>query len=182
MDATAARLQDFLLYVLLPLWLLVGFADWACHRAQRIEATSGEHESRLHLLMLGELGLGVAAALLLEITTAVAGLLVVLAVAHELTVWRDLAWTAGKRHIPIVEQWVHGLQQAIPWAALVAVLLLNPQAASGLVGLADPDWSLRLKADPLPLPWLLAFAAGGALLVLLPFVEEYRRCAGRRNP
>ena len=56
---TAAITQVYLMYVILPLWLLVGIADWLCHRASHIETTSGAKESLIHLLMLGEVGIKV---------------------------------------------------------------------------------------------------------------------------
>lgn len=37
----SAAAETLLLYFALPLWLLAGFADYLCHRASRIEVTSG---------------------------------------------------------------------------------------------------------------------------------------------
>ena len=44
-------LINFLLFVLLPIWGIAGFCDWLCHRATRIESTSGLKESLMHSLM-----------------------------------------------------------------------------------------------------------------------------------
>jgi hypothetical protein len=30
-----------LMYFILPVWLVAGFADWLCHRASHIETTTG---------------------------------------------------------------------------------------------------------------------------------------------
>jgi hypothetical protein len=38
---TADTLRLLLMYVVLPLWLAAGFADYLCHRAARIAETSG---------------------------------------------------------------------------------------------------------------------------------------------
>lgn len=183
MDETALLLRGLLLYGLMPVWLLAGFADYCCHRALHIEYSAGVKESLLHLLLLGELGIGLLAALLFEIDAAVLALLIAACVSHELTVWWDLAYAASRRKIPVPEQWVHGLQQAIPWVALAALMLLHPAQALALFGLggADPDWSLRLKTEPLSLPYLAAFAVAALLLVLLPFLAEYRRCRRKRG-
>lgn len=183
MDETAALLQDLLLYVLMPVWLLAGFADYCCHRVWHIENSAGIKESRLHLLLLAELGVGLLSALLFEINAAVLALLVAACVSHELTFWWDLAYAASRRRIPIPEQWVHGLQQAIPWVGLAALMALHPAQALALLGLggAEPDWDFRLKAAPLPLPYLVGFAAAALLLVLLPFLAEYRRCRRQRG-
>lgn len=183
MDDTAVLLQDLLLYVLMPLWLLAGFADYCCHRVWHIEDSAGIKESRLHLLLLAELGIGLLGALLFEIDAAVLALLIAACLSHEITVWWDLSYAASRRRIPVPEQWVHGLQQAIPWVALAAVMLLHPDQALALFGLgdSDPDWVFRLKAEPLPLPYLALFAAAAVLLVLLPFLGEYRRCRRQRG-
>ena len=45
-----------LMYFVLPVWLLAGFADWLCHRASHIETTTGAKESLIHLLMFAEVG------------------------------------------------------------------------------------------------------------------------------
>jgi hypothetical protein len=39
-----------LMYFVLPVWLVAGFADWLCHRATHIESTTGAKESLIHLL------------------------------------------------------------------------------------------------------------------------------------
>lgn len=181
MDDTAILLQNLLLYVLMPVWLLAGFADYCCHRAWHIEYSAGIKEARLHLLLLAELGIGLMAALLFEISAGVLALLIAACVSHEVTVWWDLSYAASQRRIPVFEQWVHGLQQAIPWVGLAALMLLHPAQALALFGLGndDPDWSFRLKPESLPLPYLAAFAGAALVLVLLPFLSEYRRCRRR---
>ena len=60
-----------LMYFVLPLWLVAGFADYLCHRASNIATTSGPKESMLHLLQFAEMAVGVLAALLLEINALV---------------------------------------------------------------------------------------------------------------
>ena len=37
-------------YLILPLWIAAGFADYLCHRAARISENSGAQESALHLV------------------------------------------------------------------------------------------------------------------------------------
>lgn len=177
-DETARLLQHLLIYALLPLWLLAGVGDWLCHRWQRIEHSSGLKESLLHLLMIGEIGIGVAAALLLDVSAAVLSLLIACCVAHELTTWWDLSYSASLRRIPVPEQWVHGLQQMLPWTGLAALLVIHRDQAAALIGAggAAADWALRWKEPPLPLAFLVGAFAGGLLLALLPFLQEARRC------
>ena len=63
-------LVAILMYVVLPLWLAAGFADYICHRASHIERTSGWKGSVLHLVQFGEMAVLVLAALFLESTPA----------------------------------------------------------------------------------------------------------------
>ena len=60
-----------LMYFILPLWLLAGFADWLCHRASHIETTSGAKESVFHLVMLAEMGLPLLAAIFLQVNAGI---------------------------------------------------------------------------------------------------------------
>jgi hypothetical protein len=45
---TNQLLINLILYGMLPLWGIAGFIDWCCHRATRIERTSGLKESLVH--------------------------------------------------------------------------------------------------------------------------------------
>lgn len=178
MDAGLNPLVSLLLYVLMPVWMLAGFGDYLCHRWLGIEHNAGERESRLHLLMIGELGAGIAAALFLQLTAAVLAFLIVICIAHEITMWRDLLYASTQRRIPVIEQWLHGIQQAMPWVGLALILVLHREQAAALVGLGEAraDWSLRWKDEPLPPLHILAVFLAGGVLVVLPFLGEYRRC------
>jgi hypothetical protein len=174
----ALLLERILIGVVAPVWLMAGWLDYACHRHQRIEASAGVRESRLHLLMLAELGAGVVAALFLEIDAAVLALLALVCVAHEVTMVRDLAYAQSQRRIPWYEQWVHGVQQALPWIAFGILVVLHWPQAQALVG-AGPeraDWSLRWKSEPLPAWYIVAFLLAATGAVGLPFLSEWRRC------
>ena len=72
-----------------PLWVAAGFTDWLCHRTA-IEHTSGLIENLLHLLMSTEVGLGMLAVALLQIDAAVLLIVLLVFLAHELTVY----WTS----------------------------------------------------------------------------------------
>jgi hypothetical protein len=188
MDPTAALLRDTLLYLLMPLWLLGGFADWCCHRVQHIEHSAGLKEALLHWLMLAEIGVALLAAALLEVNAGVLAFMLAACAAHEATTWWDLRYASSRRVIPVAEQWVHSLQLVLPWAGWVALVLLHwPQALAAVgLGSSAPDWQWRLKSPALPVPYLLTVAAAGVLLVALPFAEEAWRCwraraAGERH-
>lgn len=178
MDTTAVLLQQLLMWGLLPLWLLSGLGDWLCHRRLHMEHSAGTPESLLHWLMLAEMTPAVAAGLLLDISAGVLLGMLLLCAAHEVTTWIDLHYASARRRIPPVEQWVHALQLALPWAALVSLALIHHDQALALLGrgAAAPDWGFRLKADPLPPAYVVGVAVAGLLLVALPFAEEFLRC------
>ena len=167
-----------LLYVVLPFWMLAGLADFACHRDLRIEHNAGLGESLLHLLMLAELAVAILAPLFLDLTATVFAVMLIGCIAHEVTMCADLAYANSRRRVPWFEQWVHGLQQAMPWAWISGWMLLGGPQALALLGLGDevPDWSLRLRSPSLPAPYLVAVLAGAAVLVWLPFLYECWRC------
>ena len=175
--STEELLRATLLWLLLPAWLLAGFADWLCHRVQRIEHSAGVVESRLHLVMLGEIGVGLVAALLLEVDAGVLALVLACCVAHEATTWIDLVYADGRRHIPPVEQWVHALQLTLPWAGAAGLVLLHPQQAGALVGLGSEParWDFQWKEQPLPPEYLFAYFLAALVLVVLPFLQEWLR-------
>jgi hypothetical protein len=182
----AAVTTSYLLYVVLPLWLAVGVADWLCHRATRIETTSGAKESLIHLLMLVEVGIGVLLGLFLEINALVIAVMAACFVAHEVTAHWDLRYAVGRREITPVEQHVHNYLGALPFMALSFIVVLHWPQALALLGLGpEPaDFSLRPKAAPLPLAYVATLIVLIALFEILPYLEELWRglAAARRRP
>lgn len=185
---TAPALEEALLatlmYGLMPLWAAAGVGDWLCHRWQRMERTAGLGESALHLLMLTILAPATLAALLLEINAQVLSWLILACVAHELVFWWDLAYASRRRTIPPVEQWVHGVQFATPWVGLAGLALLHREQLMALLGVSGapaPDWTIRAKAEPLSPGYVAVVLVLGAVLVCLPFAEEFWRCVRARR-
>jgi hypothetical protein len=84
-------LRAALLYVVVPVWLVAGFADYLCHRASRIECTGGPKESLLHVAQLAEAGLPLLAALLLEINAGVILVMILCLFLHQ-WVWRSFPY------------------------------------------------------------------------------------------
>lgn len=168
MDPAEAT-RFLLLFIILPLWLAAGVADWACHRATDIADTSGVKESLLHLLMLAEMGVAVLAGLFLEITTAVMALMVAAFVLHEVTALWDVSYSSRYRRVTPIEQHVHSFLEMLPLMALCFVAVLHwPQVAAG-------DWSLRPKAQPLPVLYLTVMLSLVVFTNVLPFLEELLR-------
>jgi hypothetical protein len=174
-----ADVVDVAFAVLLPLWLACGFGDYLCHRATRIEATSGLKESTLHQLQLAQIGLPLAAVALLDITAPVLALVVIGVVAHTLTAHWDVTYTEPRREIPAFEQHLHGVLLTLPIVG-AALLLGAHRSQLGFDGGAA-DWGLRWKSPPLQDARLLALFGGSLCLAVVPMAEEWLRCFRARG-
>jgi hypothetical protein len=180
---TEALTRAYLLYVIMPLWLAAGIADWFCHRASRIATTSGWRESAIHLLMLAEVGLPVLLGLLLEINALVIAVMLVGFVAHELTAHWDLRYALPRRRVSAAEQHVHNYLGALPFMAASVVIVLHWPQFLALLG-AGPQparFDLAWKRAPLPLPYIAGLLIAIVVLEILPYVEEWWR-GWRRRP
>jgi hypothetical protein len=169
--------QNFLLYFILPVWLVAGMADWACHRASHIETTTGAKETIIHLLMLAEMGIPVLAALLLEINALILAGMVVAFVLHEATAMWDVSYAVSRRKVSPFEQHVHSFLEMLPLMGLSFLACLHWPQALAILGLGpeQADWGIRLKAEPLPAAYLVTMLALITLFEVLPFLEEFWR-------
>jgi hypothetical protein len=79
-----------LLYFIMPVWFLAGFADYICHRAADIAHSTGPRESLLHLLMFAEIAIPLLMCLLLEINALVFVVMIAAFLAHEATALWDV--------------------------------------------------------------------------------------------
>ena len=183
MDTTAVTI-DYLLYVVLPLWLAAGVADWFCHRASRIATTSGAKESVIHLLMLGEAGVATLLGLFFEIDALVIAAMIACFLAHEVTAHWDLRYAVSHRTVTPTEQHVHNYLGAIPFMALSFIIVLHWPQFLALFGAgpARADFSLALKHAPLPAGYVATLLACIAFFDVLPYLEElWRGLAANRG-
>src|SRR6185369_105773 len=125
MESSAA--QAILMYFILPVWLAAGFADYLCHRAARIEATSGPKESLLHLLQFAEVAVPTLAAIFLEINALIILVMIVCLILHEATAIWDVSLAVRTRTVTPTEQHVHSFLEMLPLTALVLVVTLHWQ-------------------------------------------------------
>lgn len=178
--------KALLLYIVIPMWILAGLADWLCHRASDIEYTSGTKESLLHLLQFGEVGAGLLAALFLELNALVIAALIVLFVVHEITAIWDVRYAVSTRVVGPVEQYVHSFLEMLPLTAILMICTLHWPQAVALFGLGDEParFSLAWKHDALPPAYLAIVLTAAFVLGFLPYVEELIRCrrAGAHAP
>lgn len=178
-DAT----RFILVYLVVPAWLLAGLADWACHRRTGLEHTTGVKESLLHLLMVAQMGLGVLAAVFLEMTSAVLLLLMVLLAAHALTSHWDLHYASGRREVSAFEQSVHAYLEALPLVALALLAASHWPQVTAIFGASSPtpDWRWAWKTDALPVPVVAMLLAASAVFGFAPYAEELYRCLKARR-
>jgi hypothetical protein len=165
-----------LVYLVLPAWLLAGFADYLCHRIQRIEHANGVKESLLHWLMLVEVGIPLLAAVFLRIDALVIALMIVCWAAHEVTTHFDLTLAVRTREVPAYEQQVHSFLEVLPVAALLLICTLHWRQAAALFGLGAEraDFTIALSAGPTA--WQLVLLSGALLLFgAIPYSEELAR-------
>jgi len=179
-------IEAALLYFVMPLWILAGFADWLCHRIARIEYSAGPTESVIHLLMMAEAGLAVLAALFLEITGAIMVFLFGLWLVHEVTSYWDLHYASSRRVIAPWEQRVHDYLANAPLLALLLVAILHWTQVAAIFGTGpEPfDGGIRLKQEPLAMGYILGVLGTILVLNILPFLFELARtvtAASRRE-
>lgn len=173
--STATLLQHFLMYVVVPVWLLAGLADYLCHRRARIEATSGPFESLLHLLQFAQVGIPMLAALFLEINAGVLLIMLVGLVLHQATAVWDVRYANDTRRVPPLEQHIHGVLEMTPALATAIVAILHWPQFLSLFGMGETRFTLELKHQPLPAWYLWSVMLGVLVFGVLPYSEELLR-------
>ncbi|PBB17850.1 diguanylate cyclase [Mesorhizobium sp. WSM4313] len=166
-----------LMYFILPVWLVAGFADWLCHRATHIESTTGAKESLIHLLMFAEVGIPLLAAMFLEVNALVIAVMIVTFFIHEATAIWDVRYATTARTVSPVEQHVHSFLEMIPLMGLVIVVALHWGQFLALFGAGTERarFDLTWKEQQLPVIYIAAVMIVIALFELLPYVEEFFR-------
>ena len=178
MDEQRLLLMNLILYGLLPLWGVAGFIDWCCHRASKVESTSGLAESLVHSLMGIQLGVPIVLCLTFEVNVLVLLICVVMWLTHEIAAHWDVHYAAPRRHISIWEVHVHNYMATLPLYLLMLVAILNWDVTMKALTL---DWSGQFALRPLSsrpggagyLPGYLTFIG---TLCVLPYIEENIRC------
>ena len=166
-----------LMYFILPLWLVAGFADWLCHRASHIETTTGAKESLLHLLMFAEIGLPLLAAMFLDINGLIIAFMILMFFVHEATALWDVSYATTARTVTPIEQHVHSFLEIIPLMAIVSVVSLHWQQFLAVFGAGSEALrtDLSWKPEPLPILYIIGILSIVLLLELLPYLEEFWR-------
>jgi hypothetical protein len=178
MPSTDDLLIQVILYGVLPLWGLTGFIDWCCHRATRIEHTSGLKESLMHSLMGIQLGIPIVLCLTFEVNVLLLLLCIAAWLAHEFVAHWDVKTAQPKRVISIWEMHVHNYMATIPLYTLVLIMVIN---WDDTLRLASFDWSGQMHLELLDSPhgssnYIRNYLAFMAVVCVVPYVEENLRC------
>ena len=157
---------------------MAGLVDYWLHRRTRIEATSGTKESLLHALQLGEAGIATVAGLFFDINSLILLIMIVAFLAHEASALWDSSYAIGRRYVGALEQHVHSFLELLPLMAVSFVTLLSWQQFLALFGMGEepPRFEIRLKQHPLSSPYLFSLISAIAVLVIVPYAEEFWRC------
>ena len=184
MNDIAHIANNYLLYFLVPGWIIPGLADYFCHRRSRIEATSGLQEAVLHCLMMTVVGIPIFLCLLLEINALVIVLAIAAYFVHQAMVLWDVSYAVTKRIVTPIEQHVHSFLEVLPFTAMSFIVCLYWGQAQALFGLGteSADFGLRLKSKPLSASYLVTVISVVFLFLAVPYGEEVWRCfrAARR--
>jgi hypothetical protein len=171
-------LINLILFGLLPLWGIAGFVDWCCHRATRVEITSGLKESLIHSLMGIQLGIPIVLCLAFEVNVLVLLICVAAWLSHEFVAHWDVRYATPRRHISIWEVHAHNYMATVPLYVLMLVAILHWDTTQRLVTL---DWTGQFRLHALAerpggrdyLPGYLTFMG---ILCVFPYLEENIRC------
>lgn len=172
---------DILFFVVMPLWVGAGLADYLCHRAAAMEAHNGVRENRLHWLMMAELGVPLTLALFFRVNALLLALMALALIAHEITTHADLKLAARTRFVSPLEQMVHSFLEMMPLAAFLLVAILRWTQALALFGLGSEPADFGLHLQPLPARVLIAVLGGMLLFNVLPYLDETRRGLKAQN-
>jgi hypothetical protein len=167
----------FIMYGCLPAWLIFGLADYFCHRASRIERTTGVRESIFHIIMGGQIAIPVFLGLYFEINVLLLLLTFAVLILHEWVAHLDVAYALNTRHITIWETHVHSFLEVLPF---VVVGLIVMRKWSAFIDLITLNWAGHMTLVPktLPLDWhyITGYFALMMLADVAPYMEELWRC------
>jgi hypothetical protein len=175
---TSQLLIQLMLYVFLPLWGIAGFVDWCCHRATRIEQTSGLKESLIHSLMGIQMAVPILLCLLFKVNVLIMLICVLAWLAHEAVAHYDVHYAAPKRHISVWEMHAHNYLATLPLYMLLLIIVINYPVFIKLVSF---NWQGEFYLQRMPyahgsehyLQYYLSFMA---MVCVLPYLEENLRC------
>ncbi|MGC6491771.1 MAG: diguanylate cyclase [Myxococcota bacterium] len=181
---TREMVINLIIYVILPLWGLSGLLDWFCHRATKIEETTGLRESLLHSLMGLQIGLPIVLCIVFEVNVMVLMICLASLIAHEVVAHMDVHIAAPEREISIWEVHAHNYLATIPFYSFALIAVLKWEE---FISLLTFDWAGGFGFELRPVPiggsgYLPAYLAFMCVVCVFPYIEELYRCLrGRRS-
>ena len=175
-DRPCQSCRPYLLYFILPLWLLAGLSDYVLHKRTHIEDNSGTKESVLHALQLGEAGIPVILGLLFDINALIIAIMLVALVVHEATALWDVTYAHTRRYISPLEQHVHSFLEVLPIMAVSFVTVLYWDQLQALLA-----WDLSLHVlnfVPKPILFLLPICSRSSVPLRSSSVSPTVRSCG----
>ena len=176
---TGLLLINVLLFLFLPLWGIAGFIDWCCHRATRIESTSGLKESVLHAIMGIQIAIPIVLCLIFRVNVGILMICILVWLLHEIVAHYDVHYAAPKRHISIWEMHAHSYLATLPLYMLSIIFVINWPVAIKLFTL---DWQGAFDFKLIEAPWggegyLPMYITFMLVACVIPYIEEMARCA-----
>lgn len=168
-------------FIVLPLWIAAGLADYLCHRAARISENAGTPESLLHLAQFSLVGIPVTLALFLKPNAGFFLLAVIFILLHHLVAYIDVRYADGARKIPPREQMVHSFLEVLPIAALLLLAAAEWPQFLALVELGGEQPVLQPQPRLISGSYTATVLAAALLLNVLPYLEELSRCLRAHN-
>ena len=165
-DIIVAGLTVLLGFVVIPLWLAMGLADYFCHRASDIEHTSGIRESVLHLAQYFCAGLPLLAGLLFQIDAGLLVFMFVFILLHHAIAYVDVRYANATRRVTPVEQMVHSFLEVLPISAFLLVCALDFAQLGALFGDGTPEFGIHLRNPTLPVAYLASVLAAAFIIGL----------------
>lgn len=170
-------LRDFLLYAILPAWVFFGFVDYLCHRATRIETTTGLKETLLHAVMGMQIGGPVFLGLFFEINPLIFLIMTIVLITHEIVAHYDVKTALPRRRISIWETHAHSFLEVIPFVIFGLVAVLKWPAFLDFLSLRwGNGFAFAAKSRPISGDFILGYLLLMIALGFIPFVEEFIRC------
>jgi uncharacterized protein YqgC (DUF456 family) len=174
---TDVLLFYFVLYGCLPLWLIMGFVDYYCHRRSDIEKTSGLRETLYHAVMGVQIGIPIFLGLYFEINALLFVVMFLVLIFHEWVAHHDVAYAMKTRKISMLEIHVHSFLEVIPFVIVALIVFIN---WPNFVDFITLNWAghcgLELKRHPLDLHYITGYVVLMLVADVAPYMEEFLRC------
>ena len=168
---------NLIMYGCLPLWLVMGFADWYCHKKSNIERTTGLKESILHCIMGAQIGVPILLGFYFQINVLLLLIMFGVLVFHEVVAHMDVKYALHNRAISIFETHVNSFLEVLPFVIVALIVCINWPA---FVDLVTFNWAgnmgLHVIARPIAGTYVSAYFVTLLIIDIVPYIEELYRC------